>query len=120
LQFVLNPLASAEVVLTDTERQMGTVVCDIGGGTTDMAIFIDGDVWHTMVLAIGGNHITSDIAHGLRLPIDSAEEIKKQYGCAEDNIVNLNDIFSVRPFGTDQPVQVNRQELTQIIQARVE
>jgi cell division protein FtsA len=120
LQFVLNPLASAEVVLTDTERQMGTVVCDIGGGTTDMAIYIDGDVWHTMVLAIGGNHITSDIAHGLRLPIDNAEEIKKQYGCAEDDMVNLSDIFSVRSFGADQPVQVNRRELTQIIQARVE
>jgi cell division protein FtsA len=63
-QFVLNPLASAEVVLTETERQMGVVVCDMGGGTTDMAICIDGDVWHTAVLAVGGNHVTSDIAHG--------------------------------------------------------
>ncbi|TLN09715.1 cell division protein FtsA, partial [bacterium] len=59
-QFVLNPLASGEVVLTQNERQMGVIVCDIGGGTTDMAIYIDGDVWHTMVLAVGGNHITSD------------------------------------------------------------
>ncbi|HEX2979267.1 MAG TPA: cell division protein FtsA, partial [Anaerolineaceae bacterium] len=58
-QFVLNPLASAEVVLNETERQMGAVVCDIGGGTTDLAVYIDGDVWHTMVLAVGGNHITS-------------------------------------------------------------
>ena len=81
-QFVLNPLASAEVVLSETERQMGVVVCDIGGGTTDMAIYIDGDVWHTMVLAVGGNHVTSDIAHGLRLSIAQAEEIKKQYGHA--------------------------------------
>jgi cell division protein FtsA len=81
-QFVLNPLASAEVVLSETERQMGAVVCDIGGGTTDLAIYIDGDVWHTMVLAVGGNHITSDIAHGLRLPVSQAEDIKKQYGHA--------------------------------------
>ncbi len=56
--FVLNPLASAEVVLTEQERQMGVAVCDIGGGTTDLAIYVDGDVWHTMVLAVGGNHIT--------------------------------------------------------------
>ena len=81
-QFVLNPLASAEVVLTETERQMGVVVCDMGGGTTDMAIYIDGDVWHTVVLAVGGNHITSDIAHGLRLPMSQAEEIKIQHGHA--------------------------------------
>ncbi len=67
-QFVLNPLASAEVVLTEAERQMGVVVCDVGGGTTDMAIYVDGDVWHTAVLAIGGNHITSDIAQVLHLP----------------------------------------------------
>ncbi|MCK4726510.1 MAG: cell division protein FtsA, partial [Anaerolineales bacterium] len=79
-QFVLNPLASAEVVLTETERQMGVVVCDIGGGTTDMAIYIDGDVWHTSVLGVGGNHITSDIAHGLRLPMSQAEDIKVQHG----------------------------------------
>ena len=75
-QFVLNPLASAEVVLSETERQMGAVVCDIGGGTTDLAIYIDGDIWHTMVLAVGGNHITSDIAHGLRLSIQQAEDVK--------------------------------------------
>src|SRR5512139_3059516 len=62
-QFVLNPLASAEVVLNETERQMGVVVCDIGGGTTDLAIYVDGDVWHTAVPSIGGNLITSDIAH---------------------------------------------------------
>src|SRR5512143_1116963 len=81
-QFVLNPLASAEVVLTETERQMGVVVCDIGGGTTDIAIYIDGDVWHSSVLAVGGNHITSDIAHGLRLPMSQAEEVKVQHGHA--------------------------------------
>ena len=66
-QFVLNPLASAEVVLYETVGQMWVVVCDIGGGTSDIDIYIDGDVWHTEVLAVGGNHINSDIAHGLRL-----------------------------------------------------
>jgi cell division protein FtsA len=119
-QFVLNPLASAEVGLTETERQMGVVICDIGGGTTDMAIYIDGDVWHTSVLAVGGNHITSDIAHGLRLPMSQAEEIKVQHGHALQSEVGSQEFFNVRPFGEEQAVQVNRQELALIIEARVE
>ena len=82
LQFVLNPLASGEVVLTETERQLGVMVCDIGGGTTDLAIYINSDVWHTMVLSVGGSLITSDIAHGLRLSLTQAEEVKKKYGHA--------------------------------------
>jgi len=119
-QFVLNPLASAEVVLNETERQMGCVVCDIGGGTTDMAIYIDGDVWHTMVLAVGGNHITSDIAHGLRLAVSQAEDIKKQHGHAVEEEVGAEEYFTVRAFGEEKPVQVNRRELAHIIEARVE
>lgn len=119
-QFVLNPLASAETVLSDTERQMGVVVCDIGGGTTDMAIYIDGDIWHTMVLAVGGNHVTTDIAHGLRLPITQAEEIKKQYGYALQREVADNETFNVRTFSEDRPVSVSRKDLCNIIEARVE
>jgi cell division protein FtsA len=119
-QFVLNPLASAEVVLTDTERQMGVVVCDMGGGTTDIAICIDGDVWHTAVLGVGGNHITSDIAHGLRLPVSQAEEIKLQHGHALQSEVNPDEYFNIRPFGEEQTLQISRQELVHIIEARVE
>ncbi|MEN6393726.1 MAG: cell division protein FtsA [Anaerolineaceae bacterium] len=119
-QFVLNPLASAEVVLSETERQMGVVVCDIGGGTSDMAIYIDGDVWHTSVLAVGGNHITSDIAHGLRLPMSQAEEIKIQHGHAIQAEVDNQEFFKVKPFGEEQAVQISRQELAMIIEARVE
>lgn len=118
-QFVLNPLASAEVVLTDQERQMGVAVCDIGGGTTDLALYVNGDVWHTMVLAVGGNHITQDIAHGLRLSFPQAEEIKKQQGYALRAGVGSEEYFTIRPFGEDQPVQINRQELAHIIEARV-
>jgi cell division protein FtsA len=118
-QFVLNPLASAEVVLTENERQMGVVVCDMGGGTTDMAICIDGDVWHTAVLAVGGNHITSDIAHGLRLSVSQAEEIKIQHGHAVKAEVGPEEYFNVRPFGEEQTSQINRQELSHIIEARV-
>src|SRR5512143_114561 len=118
--FVLNPLASAEVVLTEQERQSGVAVCDLGGGTTDLAIYVDGDVWHTMVLAVGGNHITQDVAHGLRLPLTQAEEIKKQQGHAVRSEVGAEEYFNIRPFGEDQPVRINRQDLAHIIEARTE
>jgi cell division protein FtsA len=118
--YVLNPLASAEVVLTDTEKEMGVVVCDIGGGTTDLAIYIDGNVWHTMVLSVGGNHLTSDIAHGLRLPADMAERIKIQHGNAFSGEVASTEHFSIQPFGEDRPVEVSRLDLATIIEARVE
>jgi cell division protein FtsA len=118
--FVLNPLASGEVVLTDTEREMGVVVCDIGGGTTDMAIYIEGDVWHTMVLAVGGNHVTSDIAHGLRLPFSQAEEVKINHGHALSRAIDTGETFPVRAFGEEQPIDVSRYDLAHIIEARVE
>jgi cell division protein FtsA len=85
-----------------------------------MAIYIDGDIWHTMVLAVGGNHVTNDIAHGLRMPIDQAEEMKKQHGYAIEKEVQDNEIFSVRSFSEEQPIQVSRKELAHIIEARVE
>jgi len=120
LQFVLNPLASADVVLTDTERDMGVAVCDIGGGTTDLALYVDGSVWHTMVLAVGGNHITADIAHGLRLPLSQAEEVKIRYGHAVKAEVGNDDIFRIKPFGEEQAAEIRRQEMAHIIEARVE
>ncbi|MBI4315434.1 MAG: cell division protein FtsA [Chloroflexi bacterium] len=118
--YVLNPLASAEVALTDTEREMGCIVCDIGGGTTDLAIYIEGNVWHTMVLSVGGNHLTSDIAHGLRLPADLAEKIKIEYGSARARDIDPSELFSVTPFGEEQPVQVGKVDLAMIIEARVD
>ena len=118
-QFVLNPLASAEVVLTDQERQMGAAVWDIGGGTSDLAIYVDGDVWHTMVLAVGGNQVTQDVAHGLRLPVQQAEEVKKQQGHAVRSEIGSEEFFNIRPFGEDHPVQINRQDLAYIIEARI-
>ncbi len=119
-QFVLNPLAAAEEALTETERQMGAVICDIGGGTTDIGVYVNGDVWHTAVLALGGNHITSDIAQGLRLPMSQAEEIKLQHGRASENGHDLNQYFHVRTFGEHEPIQVNQRDLVHIISARVE
>lgn len=119
-QFVLNPLASAEVVLTEQEREMGVAVCDIGGGTTDLAIYVDGDVWHTMVLAVGGNHVTQDIAHGLRLPLAQAEEVKKQQGYAIRSDIGSDEYFNIRPFGEDRDVRISRHDLAHIIEARIE
>ncbi len=118
-QFVLNPLASAEVVLTEQEREMGVAVCDIGGGTTDLAIYVNGDVWHTMVLAVGGNHVTQDIAHGLRLPLSQAEDVKKQQGYAVRSEFGGDEYFMIRPFGEDKDVRINKQDLAHIIEARI-
>jgi cell division protein FtsA len=119
-QFVLNPLASGEVVLSETEREMGVVVCDMGGGTTDLAVYINGDVWHTSVIGVGGNHITSDIAHGLRLPQPEAEEIKLQHGHGMQSAVGVEEYFLVKAFGEEDPVRVSRKDLVHIIEARAE
>jgi len=120
LQFVLNPLASADVVLTETDRQMGVAICDIGGGTTDLALYVDGNVWHTMVLALGGNHITSDIAQGLHLPLAQAEQAKIEFGHALRSEVGIEEKFSIRPFGEEKPIEISRKDLALIIEARVE
>jgi cell division protein FtsA len=119
-QFVLNPLASAEVVLSKTEREMGVCVCDIGGGTSDLAIYINGDVWHTMVIPVGGAHITQDIAIGLRVSPEQAEQVKKQYGHAIKSEIGEEEFFTLRSFGEDQPMQVSRRDLAHIIEARVD
>ncbi len=119
-QFVLNPLASGEVVLNKTERDMGVCVCDIGGGTSDLAIYVNGDVWHTTVLPIGGAHITQDIAVGLRVSPEQAEMIKKQYGHAIKSEVGEDEFFTLRAFGEEHPMQVNRRDLAHIIEARVD
>jgi cell division protein FtsA len=118
--FVLNPLASAEVVLRDNEREVGVMVCDIGGGTTDLAIYINGSVWHTMVIQVGGDLVTSDIAHGLRLSLQQAEEVKLKYGHASQAAISNEDYFSLRPFGEENAVRVSRKELAIIIEARME
>ncbi len=119
-RFILNPLASGDVVLTPTERQMGVMVVDIGGGTTDLAIFVDSVVWYVAVLPVAGWHITNDVAHGLRLPFDLAEAVKLQYGHANSREVDSLEAFPVQPFGEELPSKVQRRDMAQIIEARVE
>jgi cell division protein FtsA len=119
-RFVLNPLASAEAVLSETERQMGVVVVDSGGGTTDLAIFIEGTVWHTSVISVGGNHVTGDIAHALRLPFEDAEDVKLRVGHSHPPDVDPEEVFEVQSFGEDQPILYARSDLAEIIEARTE
>ena len=119
-QFVLTPLAAGAAVLTPTEREMGVVLADLGGGTTDIGIFIEGNIWHTVVLPVGGNHVTNDVAMGLSLPFALAEQIKIEHGHARPRTVDASEYFKVTPFGEGQPQQVSRQDLARIIEARAE
>ena len=117
---VLEPLASGEAVLTDIEREMGVVLVDIGGGTTDIAIFIEGSIWHTVVLSTGGEQLTNDIAVGLRTPFSTAEEIKIKYGHALPHTIMPEEIVKVTMFGEEGQQNVSRQFLSEIIEARAE
>ncbi len=82
-RFILNPLASADVVLSQAERDMGVMVVDIGGGTTDLAIYLNGTVWHTAVISVGGLHVTNDIAGACICPSKSRKRSKIEYGNAD-------------------------------------
>lgn len=117
---VLEPLASGEAALTDIEREMGVVLVDIGGGTTDIAIFIEGSIWHTVVLPTGGEQLTNDIAVGLRTPYNIAEEIKIKYGHALASKVMPEEMVRTEVFGEDGNQRVPRQFLAEIIEARAE
>jgi len=117
---VLEPIASAEAVLFPDEKELGVVLIDIGGGTTDMALFRDGAVWHTAVLPLGGDHITNDVAVGLRTPMADAEALKKRYGCALTSLVPAEETVDVPSVGGRKPRELSRQVLSEIIQPRVE
>jgi len=119
-ELVLAAVGAGNAVLTDTEREMGVVLADIGAGTTDIGIFIDGSVWHTVVLAIGGEYITGDVAIGLRLPPTVAERIKVQHGHARANQVSPEERLTVSSFGGGKPQIVPRWKLAEIIEARAD
>ncbi len=117
---VLEPLASAEAVINRDEKELGVALVDIGGGTTDIAIYVRGSVVHTGVIPMGGNHITNDIAVGLRTSIQHAEAVKIQSGCAMTSLLGQEQIIEVASVGGRKPREISRSVLTKIIEPRVE
>ena len=99
---------------------MGVVLADIGGGTTDVAIFIEGSVWHTTVLPVGGNHITNDVAVGMRVPFEAAEQLKVEHGHARHETIDPTEVVQVKAFGDGGVTRVQRRDLAEIIEARLE
>ena len=117
---VLEALASSKAVLTAEEREIGVALVDLGGGTTDLAIFANDSIKHTAVLALGGTNLTNDIAFGLRTPMASAEKIKIKYGCALAEMVPKDDVIEVMSVGGREPRRLSRQVLAEICEPRVE
>jgi cell division protein FtsA len=118
---VLEPLASAEAVIEEDEKELGVALVDIGGGTTDISVFCDGAMVHSAVLPLGGSHITNDIAVGLRTPLEAAEKIKKKYGSACAYNVPDDDTMEVPSVGGREPRILSRTILVdEIIEPRVE
>ncbi len=117
---VLEALAASESVLTADEKELGVALIDVGGGTTDLAIFERGSIWHTAVLPVGGSHFTNDLAVGLRTPIPDAERIKIRHGCALASLVETDDAIEVASIGERKPRLLQRQVLAEILEPRAE
>jgi len=115
---VLEPLASADAVLSEAERDLGTVLLDIGAGTTDIAIFVDGAVCCTGAVALGGNHVTRDLAVGLEIDVEEAEKLKIASGCALVDMIGPEERVTVNSLSDEGPRQVPRRLLAEIIQPR--
>jgi cell division protein FtsA len=117
---MLQPLASADAVLLDDERDLGVCLVDIGGGTTDLAVFTEGAIKHTSVIPIAGDQITNDIAMALRTPTKDAEELKISHGVALRQLASTADMIEVPGVGERGPRELSRQTLAEVIEPRVE
>lgn len=117
---ILEQLAASEATLSQEEKDLGVAIIDIGGGTTDLAVFSEGSLVHTSVLSIGGNHISNDIAVGLRTPVAEAEKIKTRHGCALSSMVGREERIEVPSVGGGPDRIFSRQILSEIIEPRVE
>jgi cell division protein FtsA len=115
---VTQSLASAEAVLNDNELDLGVAVADVGGGTTDVAIFADGSVHHTAVIPVGGNHVTNDLAIGLRTSLADAEAAKINYGHALPHLIPRDEVIDIQPIGAERVQGVPRIYLAEIINPR--
>ncbi|HEY4686033.1 MAG TPA: cell division protein FtsA, partial [Dehalococcoidia bacterium] len=119
-ELVLQPLASAEAVLSPEEKRQGVVLADIGGGCTDIAVFVEGSILHTATLPVGGNHVTRDLVVGLRCPYQSAETAKQVYGHAIPSAVAADEEIEIEAFGAERHRVYARRRVCEIIQARCE
>ena len=117
---VIEQIGAAEAVLTQDEKELGVALVDIGGGTTDIAIYERGSLWHTAVIGVGGDHFTSDIAVGLRMPIPDAEKLKRKCGCALSAMVDEDETMEVASVGGRRPRVMARRILSEILQPRAE
>src|SRR5438067_93861 len=117
---MLQPLASAKAVLNDDEKDLGVCLMDIGGGTTDIAVFAGGAIRHTAVIPIAGDQVTNDIAMTLRTPTKEAEELKIRHGCALRQLADPNDIIEVPGVGERGPRKLSRPMLAEVIEPRIE
>lgn len=117
---ILQPLASALAVITEDEKDLGVCMVDIGGGTTDVAVFTHGAIRHTAVIPIAGDQITNDIAMALRTPTKDAEDIKQRFGCALSQLADPNEMVDVPGVGDRGPRQLSRKTLAEVIEPRVE
>src|SRR6059036_3031002 len=117
---VLEPLASSNAVLGPDERDLGVALLDIGGGTTDVAVFFEGSIRHTAIIPFGGSNVTNDIAIGLRTPIDKAESIKLQHGCALAALVPAEHTITVSGVGGRADREISRHVLASMIEPRME
>ncbi|OIP59177.1 MAG: cell division protein FtsA [Candidatus Moranbacteria bacterium CG_4_9_14_3_um_filter_45_14] len=118
--FVVEPLASAEAVLSDKQKELGTVLINIGGSTTSLVVFEDGDLFHLAVLPVGSGHITNDIAIGLRTTIEVAEAVKLQFGSTLPEEISKKDEIDLSVFDSQEDVFVSRRHVAEIIEARFE
>ncbi len=117
---VLEQLASCNSVLSEDEKELGVCLIDIGGGTTDIAIFVEGAIKHTAVIPIAGDQVTNDIAVALRTPTLNAEAIKRKYGCALTQLANVDEMIEVPSIGDKAPRKISTQNLAEIIEPRYE
>ncbi len=117
---VLGPLASGEAVLTAEEKRSGVILIDMGGGTTDIVIFVKGSICYSEVLALGGDHVTHDIAIGLRTPSLQAEEVKKAYGCALPSLIRREESVDYLGVEGRRGGKISRTQLSEIIEPRIE
>ncbi|HEY0254256.1 MAG TPA: cell division protein FtsA [Kofleriaceae bacterium] len=117
---VLESLAASQAVLEDDEKELGVALVDIGGGTCDVMVYAEGAIVHTSVLSLGGGHITNDIATVLRTPLDSAEKLKRKYGCAWRGHIDDGETMEVPSVGGRTPRVEPRMKLVEVIEPRVE